>query len=59
MDSMDMPLGGLAAVLESEDKRCLYMIDEGGNSYTFFKYKGRLIDLPSLHMDIHIKSKPR
>lgn len=34
-------------------------MDETGNSYTFFKYKGRLIDIPSSHLDIHVKNKPR
>lgn len=50
MESTEMPLGGLAAVLDGKDRRCIYLVDPVGNSYTFFKYKGRLIDLADLHI---------
>ena len=38
----------------------MFLIDESGNSFTFFKYKAaRLIDLPSLLISVGIGEKTK
>lgn len=59
MESRKIKLVGLAPVLEDDDRRPIYLVDAPGNSYTFFKYKGRLIDVPSYHLEQHIKGRPK
>ncbi len=44
---------------DDEDRRCIYLVDPSGNSTTFFSYKATLIDVPTLHLELHLKQKSK
>lgn len=54
-----IPLGGLAKLFDEEDRSCVYLVDGTGNSFTFFKYKARLIDVSSEVIAVAIKKKSK
>ena len=52
IENTDIALAGLAPAFKDKDRRCVYLIDHTGNAYTFFKYKAKLIDLPSIMLSV-------
>lgn len=59
LETQEIPLGGLAPALKSDDRRPVYLIDNSGNAYTFFKYKGRLVDVNSLILETNLGKKTK
>lgn len=58
-DFQVIPLGGLAQLFDDEDKRSVFLVDTVGNSYTFFKYKAKLIDVLALYIAVGINQKTK
>jgi hypothetical protein len=54
-----VPLGILATLFDEQDRSCVYLIDETGNSFTFFKYKAKLIDVASEVIAVGIQKKSK
>lgn len=55
----NIALGGLAQAFDSEDRRCVFLVDKTGNAYTFFKYKAKLIDLSLLNIELSMGKRDR
>jgi len=54
-----IPLTALAQLFDEDDRSCVYLVDQTGNSFTFFKYKARLIDVSSEIISASINKKTK
>lgn len=54
-----IPLKALAQLFDEDDRSCVYLVDQTGNSFTFFKYKARLIDVSSEIISASINKKTK
>ena len=59
IETSTAPLGALANISKNEDKRCILFVDESGNAYNFFKYKGKLIDIQSIILTVTLGKKSK
>lgn len=52
-------LAGLAGLFSEDNRQNVFLIDQTGNAYTFFKYKAKLIDVDSLFVSVNISQKTK
>ena len=59
IETTNAALGVLAHISKSEDKRCVFFVDQSGNAYNFFKYKGKLIDVQASLLAVKLGKKTK